>query len=169
LNLPDVLTGQEAPEDSCGAGTVPLASRRFRDAVADVGLTGIEFYPVIGYQLRHDNKMFKDTLRRIRDDADYQVIHVTGRGGSIAKTSGIQLVKSCDACGWVEWSMPEDGIHVDESQWDGSDFIHVKEYGDFFMSQRAVDALSRAGLNNFGYKPIEEIKNPFPPLNKPGN
>jgi hypothetical protein len=132
------------------ASTVLLASRKFRDTVADAGLTGIEFYPVVGYQSKGKNKLFQEMVRRCRDEADYQVIHITGSGGSIAQSSRVELTMSCDACGWVEWSLPRNGFHIDEAQWDGSDFFNVKEFAPFFMSEKAVEVLSNAGLSNFG-------------------
>jgi len=143
------------------ASTVLLASRKFREAVARVRLTGMEFYPPVGYECTGSNKQFQRTLRLCREEKAFEVMHVTGSGGSVAEASGLELLKSCDACGWTEWSLPKDGFYVDESQWDGSDFFHVKEYGPFFMTQRAVDSLWRAGLSNFGARDIAEYRSPF--------
>ena len=143
------------------AGTVLLGSRKFREAVAAGGLTGIEFYPPVGYQTVGKNKLFQNMVRKSRDEKAFEVIHVTGDGGSVAENSGLHLVKSCDVCGWNEWSLPKDGFHVDGSQWDGSDFVHVREFGPFFITEKAVEVLSHAGLSSFGAKLITEYRSPF--------
>ncbi len=148
-------------DDIGQASTVLLASRKFREAVAAGGLTGIEFYPPVGYQTRGKNKLFQNMVRKCRQEKAFEIIHVTGDGGSVAESSGLHLVKSCDACGWIEWSLPKDGFHVDESQWDGSDFVHVREFGPFFMTEKAVEVLSHAGLSNFGAKAVTEYRSPF--------
>jgi len=145
-------------EDIEQAATVLLASRKFRQAVASAGLTGIEFYPPLGYRSPSKNQEFRRMIRRCREELQYAVIDVTGRGGSVALTSGLELRKSCDVCGWREWTLPEEGFYVDERQWDGSDFFHVEEYGPFFMTQRAVDVLSGAGLSNFGAELATECR-----------
>jgi hypothetical protein len=144
------------------ASTVLMASKQFRDTVTSAGLTGIEFYPPLGYVLRGKNKLFERMLRQCREEKNFEIIHVSGKGGSVADASGLELLKSCEACGWIEWSLPKNGFHVNKTQWDGSDFFHVKEFGPFFMTERAKDVLSSAGISNFGAQPIDEYRSPFP-------
>lgn len=140
------------------AFTKLLVSKKYRDAVMSHGLTGIEFYPPLGYRLKTKKKGAEEMIIKCRDHFQFQAIHVTGRGGSIAKTSGVRLRKSCEKCGWEEWTLPENGIYVDEKQWDGTDFFYVDEFGSMLMSQRAVDALSQAQLSNFAAQPAEEYR-----------
>ena len=119
------------------AGSTELASRKVREAITSAGLTGIEFSEPVGYKLKRDTPKFQEVLRQARDVLQFQVVRFIGRGGSIAHKSGMILRKSCDKCGWREWTLPEHGYHVDEAQWDGSDFLHVEE-GPAFMSERAA-------------------------------
>ena len=141
------------------ASSTFLASRRMREAITSAGLTGIEFYDPVGYKVKRDTPKFQEVLRQARDVFQFQVVRFTGRGGSIAQKSGMLLRKSCDKCGWREWTLPEHGYHVDEFQWDGNDFFHVEE-GPGFMSERAVKALQAANLSNFGAMPADEFRLP---------
>ena len=136
-------------EDIAQASTVNLVSKKVRDAIFRAGLTGVEFYPPVGYKTRGRKPEYQEMIRQCRDDLQYEVIHVTGDGGSVAETSGVRLRKSCDVCGWRAYTLPEDGFVIDENQWDGSDFFHVKEYGPFFISERAANILYQAELSNF--------------------
>lgn len=140
------------------AFTTLLASKKFQESASSNYLTGIEFYQPLGYQLRTKKKGADEMIRKCRDEFQFQAIHVTGRGGSIAKTSHVKLRESCQKCGWEEWSLPETGIYVDENQWDRSDFFYVDEFGAMLMSQKAVDALSEANLSNFGAQPTEDYR-----------
>ena len=141
------------------ASSTFLASRKMREAITSAGLTGIEFYDLVGYKLKRDTHKLQEVLRQARDVFQFQVLRFTGRSGSIGQKSGMILRKSCDKCGWREWTLPEHGYHVDESQWDGSDFFHVEE-GPGFMSERAVQLLQAANLSNFGAILAEEFRLP---------
>ena len=136
-----------------------LLSSKCRDAITSAGLNGIQFYDPAGYALKRDTPKLREVLRQARDVFRFQVAHVHGRGGRIAGKSGMTLRKSCDVCGWREWLLPENGYRVDEGQWDGSDFFHVDE-GPLFMSERAVQALTSAGLSNFAAVPADEFRPP---------
>jgi hypothetical protein len=142
------------------ASTTLLFSRTFRDAVTAAGLTGIEFYDPVGYKLKRDTPKFQEVLRQIREEFQFQVGHVTGSGGSIARSSSVRLCESCDVCGWRAWTLPEKGFHIDPAQWDGADFFRVLEYAPFFMSERAVQVLQAAKLSNFGAIPADEFRLP---------
>ena len=148
-------------DDIESASTVLLASSKFREVVTSACLTGIKFYPPLAYVARNDDKRFEEMLRKCQERKKYEIIHVTGTGGSAAKTSGLELLKSCDYCGWNEWSLPADGFHVDERQWDGSDFFHIREFGPFFMTKKAKDVLESSGLTSFAARRISEYTSPF--------
>ena len=136
-------------EDIKQASTVLLVSKKVREVISQAGLTGAEFYPPVGYRTRGRKPAYQEMIRQCRDDVQYEVIHVTGDGGSVAETSGVRLEESCDVCGWRAYTLPENGFVIDESQWDGSDFFHVKEFGPFFISERAADILYQGELSNF--------------------
>jgi len=142
------------------ASTTMLFSKKVRDAVTSAELTGIEFYDPVGYRLKRDTPKFEQTLRQARDELQLKVIDVTGKGGSVAKSSEIRSLKSCNVCGWKAWTLPAHGFHVDEAQWDGTDFFQVTEFAPFFMSERAVNVLASAGLSNFGASRAEDYKLP---------
>lgn len=146
----EILVRDIAPlEDIEQASTVLLASKKFRDAICSAGLTGVEFYPPVGYITNGRMPRYHEVIRQCKKDIQFKIIHVTGKGGSVTHTSGVRLIMSCDVCGWKQWSLPENGFVIDESQWDGSDFFHVVEYGPFFLSERAVKVLDQANLSNF--------------------
>ena len=142
------------------AFTIFLASRRVQDAVKSNGLTGLEFYPPVGFVRGTREEGVDEMIRKCREELQYQVMHVTGRGGSIAKTSGAGLEDWCLTCGWESWFPPKNGIYVDERQWDGSDFFRVDEFNPMLISERAVQALTDARLSNFYALPAEEFRPP---------
>jgi len=144
------------------AFTTLLVSQKFRDAVAAGGLTGIEFRPPVGFTVKSNKPSYQKVAQEARDGLGLEAIWVIGRGGSVAEASGVRLQKSCDVCGVRDWTLPDKGYHVDESQWDGSDFFYVEESGALFMTQRAVDVLEMAELSNFGASLAEDYRPLFP-------
>jgi len=55
-------------------------------------------------------------------------LEVQGRGGNAHPDSGIRLLYVCPECGYNVYSSFQNGIIVDESQWDGSDFFTINGY-----------------------------------------
>jgi len=143
------------------AFTTLLGSQTVQEVVNHNNLTGMEFYSPLGYSIDTTKQGAEQMVAQCRDELRFQVMHVVGRGGSIAESSDVHLAKSCSLCGWEEWSQPENGIIVDESQWDGSDFFYVNEFGAMLMSERAVDILPSARLCNYGDSPAEEFQPAF--------
>lgn len=133
--------------ESLGMG-VYLISKRVQDALRKAGLTGFKFVPLKGIAFDREGKPFEDTAKRIRA-AGMRILHVTGVGGSIARTNHVRMTEQCKECGWIAWTMPRGRIKVVRRQWDGSDFFQVTEYTPILMTQRAADTLSAAGLTNF--------------------
>lgn len=138
--------------------TTLLGSTVVQRVVEKNHLTGMEFYPPIGYLLGTKKQGAEQMIPLCRDEIQFQVMHVVGRGGSIAESSNGRLVKSCSVCGWEEWSQPENGIIVDRSQWDGSDFFYVDEFGAMLMSERAVAVLRSAELSNYTDSPADKFQ-----------
>lgn len=137
--------------------TTLLVSQRVRMAIREGGLTGGDCRPVLYFKPASKQDGITEVVRQCQEDFRYEAFWAAGSGGSIADSSNVHLVKKCDACGWEEWSLPEEGVFIDEAQWDGSDFFQVKELpGPVFMTERAVGVLAGAGLSNFQAKPAEE-------------
>ncbi|NJD91094.1 MAG: hypothetical protein FIA91_06215 [Geobacter sp.] len=74
---------------------------------------------------------------------------VTGSGGVIHEASGVRLKYTCDKCGLRRYSNPtQDGILVDNNQWDGTDFFRVEPYGYILVSERVKEFISHNNLVN---------------------
>jgi len=67
-------------------------------------------------------------------------LQVTGWGGMAPVESGMQLIKSCSACGSLKYSGTEHVEQIlDETQWDGSDFFFVWPLPKYiFVTERAA-------------------------------
>jgi hypothetical protein len=86
---------------------------------------------------------------------------VTGEGGPADEASGIVKLWGCQACGLVRYSAFQQGIVVDESRYDGSDFFVVSEYPKYVLvSDRAKAAIEKARLTNVGF--VESSKLEWP-------
>jgi hypothetical protein len=74
---------------------------------------------------------------------------VTGKGGAADKASGIMELQRCSACGLVRYSAFTNGLIVDESEYDGSDFFVIKEYPKYVLvSSRAKLVIESSRLTN---------------------
>lgn len=74
---------------------------------------------------------------------------VVGRGGPAHKDSGIAKLRECGECGLVEYSAFRNGIVVDPSTYDGSDFFTVVEYPKYVLvSERARAVIEGKRLTN---------------------
>jgi len=86
---------------------------------------------------------------------------VTGKGGHAHPDSGIVLKRKCDACGFVRYSAYENGIIVDESIYDGSDFFTVTEKPAYILvNERAKSVIENHCLTNVSF--IESSKLEWP-------
>lgn len=86
---------------------------------------------------------------------------VTGDGGPAHKDSGIVRLRTCDGCGLVQYSAFENGIVVDASTYDGSDFFTVKEYPKYILvSEHAKTVLEKNRLTNVGFVESSTLKWP---------
>lgn len=74
---------------------------------------------------------------------------VTGSGGEAHPDSGIYLKEYCEYCGDKTYSAYENGITVDESRWDGSDFFTVVGYSrHILVTPRVKDLIVKKKLKN---------------------
>lgn len=141
-------------DDIVSPGGIKAVSHRFREAYRKGKLKGARFVDPVGIVTERDGPRYRETVRRIEAERKIKIMWVQGHGGSIAKTRRLKVLRQCDICGWIEWSVPRNfHVKLDPKQWDGSDFLHVIEYGPVFMTERAVQVLSEAGLTNFGADP----------------
>jgi hypothetical protein len=86
---------------------------------------------------------------------------VTGQGGPAHKDSGIVKMNHCNACGLVRHSAYKNGIIVDTSTYDGSDFFAVMEYPrHILVSERAKSVIEDSRLTNVGF--VESSKLMWP-------
>lgn len=77
----------------------------------------------------------------------------------LVPTSRVRLLEPppiespCPQCGVVEYAFPkvgnhlENGIRIDPSSWDGSDFFSLTGYGFVFCTRRVAEVTLRAGFN----------------------
>lgn len=128
-------------------------SERARRAIARAGLKGVRFVKPVGVKLDGKGPRYAETLRQINDVVKPKIMHATGDGGSIARTNKVRLKYHCEYCGSRDWTLPRGKVKVSRAEWDGSDFFRVREYGPLFLTQRAVDVLMSAGLDNFAARP----------------
>ena len=135
-----------------------IVSKKFVRACQSAKLSGIEFYRPLRYLVDTNRSGADELVLRCQNEMKYRAIDITGRGGSIAQTSNLKLLKACTACGWEEWSSPQNGIFIDEQQWDGSDFFFVNEIDMILMTDQAVRILNNAKLSNFGTQPAEDYR-----------
>jgi hypothetical protein len=86
---------------------------------------------------------------------------VTGKGGPAHHSSGITCLLECEVCGLVQYSAFKNGISVDESTYDGSDFFTVLEYPKhILLNERAKKVLEANRLTNVSF--VESSKLQWP-------
>jgi hypothetical protein len=74
---------------------------------------------------------------------------ILGRGGHAHRDSGIVVLRKCGECHLVEYSAFENGIVIDPSSYDGSDFFAVAEYPKYMLvSERAKSVIESSRLTN---------------------
>jgi hypothetical protein len=116
------------------------------------GLTGFEPHAVGVDSVRG---------KRPTDSAESPMLwelKVIGSGGDARPESGIRLIKQCPGCGLVRYSSFTNGILVDETQWDGSDFFTVNGYPRYLLVTEAVrDAIVEHHLKNCALVRAEDL------------
>lgn len=67
---------------------------------------------------------------------------VTGSGGNAHKESGLYLVKECSYCGLKRYSSYQNGLIVDERNWDGTDIFSLVEHpGHILVNEKVKDLI----------------------------
>ena len=86
---------------------------------------------------------------------------VIGQGGPADRVSGIVTLRHCAECGLVQYSAFENGIVVNESTYDGSDFFIVAEYSKYILvSERAKSVIENRRLTNVGFVESSDLEWP---------
>lgn len=116
---------------------------------------------VIGYELREVETVDVE----LKDTSLWEFI-VTGKGGDAHKDSGIYLKQYCKYCGDKTYSAFENGIIVDENNWDGSDVFTVKGYSRHILVTERVKKLLEENKAT-GMKLIPSEKLIWPDIPKP--
>jgi hypothetical protein len=84
---------------------------------------------------------------------------ITGKGGDAAAESKIRLIDHCEGCGYKEYSSFHNGIVVDETNWDGSDFFTVNGYPKFILvTERVKNLIMSHQLTNCVLIPSHELQ-----------
>lgn len=89
----------------------------------------------------------------------YFQLLVRGWGGLARKECGIELVYSCDGCGYQKYSSLLDPTQMfDVDSWDGSDVFMIWPLPQFiFVTSRVVDAFRNMHVSGVEFQPIEEV------------
>jgi hypothetical protein len=86
---------------------------------------------------------------------------ILGKGGHAHTDSGIVTLRECDECGLIEYSAFKNGIIVDASSYDGSDFFAVVEYPKYVLvSERAKSVIESNRLSNVRFLESKTLKWP---------
>jgi len=121
----------------------------FRHDVVDLwyneGLTGFKIKPVriVGWYEKPQKPL----------PADIPVYYGLTTKSKSRLNEPLPLSDSCPACGYVRYAFPEvgfylpDGLSIDQSSWDGSDFFGLAQYRFVFCTRRAAETTLRAGYN----------------------
>lgn len=83
---------------------------------------------------------------------------VTGKGGDADPASGIYLKKECTYCNHKRYSAYENGIVVNEDNWDGSDIFTVTGYsGLILVTERVKEVVEENKLTGVEFIPSHEL------------
>ncbi len=125
-----------------------LISQNVRDLFERHGVTGWVALPAtVKYDKASD-------LR----PPDLLELVLTGRGGLGGPEAGVQLVKSCPACGYKRYSIAEPSQLIDPAAWDRSDLFIVWPLPRYrFVSDRLADIIRQARITGVKLIPASEI------------
>jgi hypothetical protein len=83
---------------------------------------------------------------------------VTGWGGFAAAEAGVNLARSCPACGYKSYTIAEPSRLIDEAKWDGSDLFIVWPLPRYrFVSDRLASILRRERISGVRLIPSTAI------------
>ncbi len=127
-----------------------VISDNARAVMDSEGLTGFDVHPTV--------IVSSPSRFEYRSSPRLWELAVSGSAGNAHRRSGIVCREKCDACGLVTFSAFENGIIVDESTYDGSDFFSVTEYPRYILvSERAKEVLEGHRLSNVRFVDSSEL------------
>ncbi len=119
-----------------------LARTHVISALQEKRCTGFDFSPVRIKTETENGKL-------IRNLPVLNEIVVTGKGGDSDPNSGIKIIYRCPVCHMTVYSSYRNGIIVDESNWDGSDFFTVSGYPKYILvTEKVKNIIIESGFTN---------------------
>ena len=83
---------------------------------------------------------------------------VTGWGGLAGREAGVQLVESCPACGYKNYTIAEPSRLIDPAAWNGSDLFVVWPLPRYrFVSDRLAQIIRQERITGVKLTPASEI------------
>jgi len=121
-----------------------LISDKVAEIFNDCGFTGYELKPVSVCNMELPHKLWEFV--------------VCGKGGGSNPASGIYLKSECPYCHHKVYSAFENGIIVDENNWDGSDFFTITGYRRYILvTERVKNVVEENQLKGVKFIPSHEL------------
>lgn len=128
----------------------PMISDKVINIISSEGLVGYTLKPVV-------IKKVKKPLPEIIPV--YKELFITGNGGEVHKDSKLIIVEKCDSCGHIGYRGWENKLIINERNWDGSDFFHLKYPGGIFVTEKVKKIFEKYQVSNVEFIPMDEVKN----------
>ncbi len=122
-----------------------LMTENVRSMFEDAGFSGFEALPVTVTRVKFARKGTEYDIPALWE------LCAIGRGGDAHPDTGVVPIEEsrCEACGYLRYSVPENGVIVDESQWDGSDFFAVNVLSNLILiTERVKDLIIKEELKD---------------------
>ena len=154
-NLSIVLPSLEIGDFVWTWSSEAIVPERTLSLFRNAGFTGFEARPVkvekvVGLSRKQSEQLAIPPL--------WELV-ITGQGGDAAAESKIRLINHCEGCGYTKYSSFHNGIVVDETNWDGSDFFTVNGYPLYFLvTERVKDLIMSHRLTNCVLIPSHELQ-----------
>jgi hypothetical protein len=126
----------------------PVISERLAIRLRRENITGFDLAPV--YVARQKN---------MRSAALFELI-VTGWGGAAPPKTGIELVESCEHCGFLTYAAQEPVKRIfDPKKWEGQDFFIIWPLPAFVLvTARVREIFSEFDLGGTTFEPVDQWK-----------
>jgi hypothetical protein len=130
-----------------------LITDRVLGLFKDKGFTGFDIKPVEVVKVKRARKGVEYDIPKL-----WEFI-VTGKAGTAHPDSGIRVLWECEGCKEIEYSSYTNGIIVDESKWDGSDFFTVNGYPRYILvTERVKEFVIEQQLINCSLIPSQNLQ-----------
>jgi hypothetical protein len=141
------------PSDFIWTWMGPVVKNDVLSVFKSGGFTGFEAEPASILEIKGRGpgreKLFPDVWE----------LKITGKGGDAHPDSGIHLLYSCPECGYTRYSSFQEGILVNQQNWDRSDFFTISGYPLFTMiTERVKDAIVSNKFTNCAIIKTEDLR-----------